>query len=36
MRAAITNHRSRFEDFDFMIKEAARIGAALLQERQVA
>lgn len=29
LRVAITNHRSRREDFDLLIREARRIGAAL-------
>jgi len=30
LRVAITNHRSRFEDFDFLVEEVARRGAALM------
>jgi glutamate/tyrosine decarboxylase-like PLP-dependent enzyme len=29
LRAAISNHRSRFEDFDLMVKEIVRIGEEL-------
>ena len=30
LRAAISNHRSRFEDFDLMIEEVVKIGNALV------
>jgi glutamate/tyrosine decarboxylase-like PLP-dependent enzyme len=30
LRAAISNHRSRFEDFDLMVKEVIKIGNSLL------
>jgi glutamate/tyrosine decarboxylase-like PLP-dependent enzyme len=33
LRAAITNHRSRMEDFDLMINEVARIGRELVDAR---
>jgi aromatic-L-amino-acid decarboxylase len=29
LRAAISNHRSRFEDFDLMVEEVLRIGKDL-------
>jgi hypothetical protein len=29
LRAAITNHRSRHEDFDLLIAEVLRLGRAL-------
>ena len=32
MRAAITNHRSRYEDFDFLVSEVLRIGSELKHE----
>ena len=34
LRAAISNHRSRFEDFDLMVDELLRIGKRLTQERR--
>jgi hypothetical protein len=33
LRAAITNHRSRLEDFDLMIQEVLRIGRELAAAR---
>ena len=33
IRAAITNHRSRREDFDLLIQEVIRIGNEMLKER---
>jgi len=32
LRVAISNHRSRFEDFDLLVDEVLRIGRALLQQ----
>jgi hypothetical protein len=32
LRAAITNHRSRREDFDLLIREVVSLGRALLEE----
>jgi aromatic-L-amino-acid/L-tryptophan decarboxylase len=32
IRAAITNHRSRFEDFDFLVREVIRLGDQLMEE----
>jgi aromatic-L-amino-acid decarboxylase len=29
LRAAITNHRSRMEDFDILVRETIRIGKAI-------
>ena len=29
LRAAISNHRSRFEDFDVMVEEVIRLGNSL-------
>jgi aromatic-L-amino-acid decarboxylase len=34
LRAAISNHRSRFEDFDLMVDEVLRIGAAMMKNRE--
>ena len=33
LRVAISNHRSRFEDFDLMVEEILRLGRGLLQNR---
>jgi glutamate/tyrosine decarboxylase-like PLP-dependent enzyme len=33
LRAAISNHRSRQEDFDLLVSEAERIGTGLLAAR---
>jgi len=30
LRAAISNHRSRFEDFDVMVREVVRLGNELM------
>jgi glutamate/tyrosine decarboxylase-like PLP-dependent enzyme len=32
IRAAITNHRSRREDFDILVREVVRLGAELVRE----
>ncbi|MGH9958984.1 MAG: hypothetical protein ACREBC_17955 [Pyrinomonadaceae bacterium] len=33
LRVAITNHRSRREDFDMLVREVVRIGDELVQDR---
>jgi len=33
LRAAITNHRSRWEDFDLLVREVVRLGHEVLEER---
>jgi len=33
LRVAISNHRSRFEDFDLLIREVLRIGKGLGQSQ---
>ncbi len=35
IRVAIANHRSRYEDFDLLIRETLRIGKALYQARVI-
>ncbi len=32
LRAAITNHRSRREDFDILVREVERLGQGLVRE----
>jgi glutamate/tyrosine decarboxylase-like PLP-dependent enzyme len=32
LRVAITNHRSRWEDFDLLVRETRRIGAQLTRD----
>jgi hypothetical protein len=32
LRVAITNHRSRLEDFETLVKETVRIGKQVLAE----
>ena len=34
LRAAISNHRSRFEDFDLMVEEILRIGEGMMKNRE--
>ena len=34
LRAAISNHRSRLEDFDLLVSEVGRIGSDLLATRR--
>ncbi len=34
LRAAISNHRSRFEDFDLMVEEVLRIGENMMIDRE--
>jgi glutamate/tyrosine decarboxylase-like PLP-dependent enzyme len=34
LRAAISNHRSRFEDFDLMVAEVIRIGGSMMIDRE--
>ena len=36
IRCAITNHRSRREDFDILIEEVLKLGDALVEENQAA
>ena len=34
LRVAITNHRSRFEDFEILVKEVLRLGEEILSEKE--
>jgi glutamate/tyrosine decarboxylase-like PLP-dependent enzyme len=34
LRVAISNHRSRFEDFDLMVDEVIRIGESMMKNRE--
>ncbi len=34
LRVAISNHRSRFEDFDLMVEEVIRIGESMMKNRE--
>jgi hypothetical protein len=34
LRVGISNHRSRFEDFDLMVEEVLRIGGDMINNRE--